>query len=263
MWLRKVIDFHDISHIKILNLILFSSYHPKLKKKKPTKHQNHLLVHWALGPIKNSDTFSIEKIKIKADFHFPKSLSAPHFRSYYKTELLQEQGFRPQLGCCHFFFSLKAFKGGSPNTLSRVQCPPKSAASPNSGLSPTASLAAASPPATLVHSLGMFCNFLSPCLCWCYFLQLESHFSFTLPPNLGLSKNVSFLQSSGQTLHSPKNLPEALSICAHWRAWTSTSTKEDSEHMQRFSLPCRARTTSCFSLETLCPLQCSVSTQHF
>lgn len=38
---------------------------------------------------------------------------------------------------------------------------------------------------------------------------------FLLPPNHRLSKAIPFLQSSVQTPHPPKSLPEALSPCAH------------------------------------------------
>ena len=59
--------------------------------------------------------------------------------------------------------------------------PPSLPPSHKLGLNLTASARAASSPTALMDLLGTFCNFLSPCLCSWYFLQLESRFSSTLP----------------------------------------------------------------------------------
>lgn len=102
-----------------------------------------------------------------------------------------------------------------PKCLLWRECPPHLPPGRNFGLSLTAAPATSSPP-RLLYVLGTVYNFLSPCLCSWYFLQLESCFSSTLPAMAWPKTYPSFRVL---TPHSPISLPGAhppLAPCVHF-----------------------------------------------
>lgn len=191
----------------------------------------------------------------------------PRFLSYRQAELLQEpalglhlvhaaqQCSGSHLSTCSTA-SLKSFQVPKSTLWRERKVPQSLPSSHNFDLGPTASAHATFSSATSVYSLGTFRDFLSPCLCSWYFLQLQSHLSSALPTKACQKKCILSSKFSSDTTPS-KEPSRALGPYTHSGGPEPPplSTHCLTRQARKWFLfpavtlaPCQARMAPCFSL---------------
>lgn len=203
----------------------------------------------------------------------------PRFLSYRQAELLQE----PALGL-HLVHAAQQCSGSHLSTCSTVSLKsfqvPKSTlwrerkvpqslpSSHNFDLGPTASAHATFSSATSVYSLGTFRDFLSPCLCSWYFLQLQSHLSSALPTKACQKKMYPFfkVQFRHHTLQRAFQSLRPLHSLRGARTSSPEHTLPDTAGTQMVPVPCcdacslpSTDGTLLLFIDTPHPIQCLLS----